>query len=258
MRYLPIGISTKDKKFLVLGGGYMAYLSIKRIIDTLGTIYVISDEFTNDIYNLEKENPDKIKLKKEELNEDFIFMGYDFVIIATNNFELNNIFEDRANSRNMLYERCDILSDSSISIYRNINHGPISVSISDYKINPTISNILYKDLEKFLSRYSIKKIEVLNSIRSELVRKNSQNIDDIIEKLYYEEKINLDTFLSKVKEYKIEDLKDSDDLIESIYKNSFDSLEKSPSSSDIENNLEILDNRHLTMIDKSEEQDETK
>lgn len=240
MRYLPIGISTKDKKFLILGGGYIAYLSLQRIIDTNATIYIISDEFTNDIYNLEKENPEKIKLKKEDLNVDFKFMGYDFVIIATNNFELNNAFENRAKSRGMLYERCDILGDSTISIYRSITHGPISVSISDYKINPTISNILYKDLKKFLNRYSIKKIEILNDIRSELVRKNSKNIDDIIEKLYYEEKINLDTFLAKVKEYKVEDIEDSEDLIESIFKNAYDSLEKTPTSSDIENNLEIL------------------
>ena len=51
-----------------------------------------------------------------------------------------------------------------------------------------------------------------------MVRKNSQNIDEIIRRLYESETINLSTFLEEMPEYKIEDLKSSEDLINHIEK----------------------------------------
>lgn len=116
----------------------------------------------------------------------------------------------------MVYQRFDILSKSLMSINKSIERGPLTFSLNSSRINPTVTDIIFEDLEKFSEKYSLEKINILNEIRSELVRKNSQNIDEIIRRLYESETINLSTFLEEMHDYKIEDLKSSENLINSI------------------------------------------
>ena len=211
MRYLPVSLDTYEKKFLILGGGFLALSALKSIIDTEAEIYMIADSFTKDI------------VKK---SEEFIFMGYDYILIATENFELNEALEKRAHSRNMIYERFDILSKSLISINKSLERGPLTFSLNSSRINPTITDIIFEDLEDFSKSYNLEKLNILSEIRSELVRKNSQNIDEIIRNLYESETINLSTFLETMPKYKIEDLKSSEKLLNQIEKGDEINLEK--------------------------------
>ena len=118
----------------------------------------------------------------------------------------------------MIYQRFDILSKSLISINKSIERGPITFSVNSSRLNPTVTDIIFEDLEKFTENYNLEKLNILNEIRSELVRKNSQNIDEIIRRLYESETINLSTFLEEMPDYKIEDLESSEDLINHIEK----------------------------------------
>ncbi|MET3617337.1 precorrin-2 dehydrogenase/sirohydrochlorin ferrochelatase [Peptoniphilus olsenii] len=218
MRYLPVGLDTAHKNILIFGGGFLALSALNSVINTDAEIYMIAEKFGGEILEKEKSSEGKIKLKEIEIPTDFQFMGYDIVIIATENFELNEALENRASSRNMLYERYDIFSKSNMSINRSITQGPLTFSINDSRLNPTLTDIIYEDLEKFAKNYNIEKLEILSDIRSELVRKNSQNIDEIIRKLYNEEVINLSTFLDRMDEYRVEDIDTSKNLIEHITK----------------------------------------
>ena len=150
----------------------------------------------------------------------------------------------------MLYQRFDILSKSLMSINKSIERGPLTFSLNSSKINPTITDIIFEDLEKFSESYSIEKINILNEIRSELVRKNSQNIDEIIRRLYESETINLSTFLDKMPGYKIEDLKSSEDLIDSIEKGKEIKTEKESTMEDDQIIKKNLDDAKNTSRDK--------
>lgn len=232
MRYLPVSLDTYEKKFLILGGGFLALSALKSIIDTEAEIYMIADSFTKDIVKKSEESNGKIKLKEHELTEDFIFMGYDYILIATENFELNEALEKRAHSRNMIYERFDILSKSLISINKSLERGPLTFSLNSSRINPTITDIIFEDLEDFSKSYNLEKLNILSEIRSELIRKNSQNIDEIIRNLYESETINLSTFLETMPKYKIEDLKSSEKLLNQIEKGDEINLEKESTLND--------------------------
>lgn len=250
MRYLPVSLDTLDKKILILGGGYLAYSALKSVIDSEAEIYMIGDSFTTNIVNIAEKSDGKIKLKEHEVDKDFMFMGYDYVLIATEDFEVNEAIEKRASSRKMLYQRFDILSKSLMSINKSIERGPLTFSLNSSKINPTITDIIFEDLEKFSENYSIEKINILNEIRSELVRKNSQNIDEIIRRLYESETINLSTFLDKMPGYKIEDLKSSEDLIDSIEKGKEIKTEKESTMEDDQIIKKNLDDAKNTSRDK--------
>ena len=99
MRYLPVSLDTLDKKILILGGGYLAYSALKSVIDSEAEIYMIGDSFIKNIVNIAENSNEKIKLKEHQVDKDFMFMGYDYVLIATEDFEINEALEKRALSR---------------------------------------------------------------------------------------------------------------------------------------------------------------
>ncbi len=204
MRYLPVSYDTKGKNALVLGGGLLALSKIEQLIKTEFKIYVIADSFVERIIQLEQQYPDRFFTKEEELTKDFIFFSYDYLIIATNDFELNSAFEKRAQKSKILYQRCDIFSNSNLLLNNIVSKNSITLGFQDFKLNPTLTNIIKEDLEKFLANYNEEKINILNNIRSELVRKNVPDIDEIIKKLYYEEKITMEMFLKDLKDEKFE------------------------------------------------------
>ncbi|MDO5041259.1 MAG: NAD(P)-dependent oxidoreductase [Peptoniphilus sp.] len=212
MRYLPVSYDTKGKNVLVLGGGLLALSKIEQLIKTEFKIYVIADSFVDRIVQLEQEYPDRFFTKEEQLTKNFIFFSYDYLIIATNDFDLNSAFEERAKKSNILYQRCDIFSNSNLLLNNVVSKNSITLGFQDFKLNPTLTNIIKADLEKFLDNYNEEKINILNNIRSELVRKNVPDIDDIIKKLYYEEKITMEMFLKDLKEEKFE--KDHSNIID--------------------------------------------
>lgn len=245
MRYLPVSLDTFEKKILILGGGFLALSALKSVIDTEAEIYMIADSFTKDIVKKSEESDGKIKLKEHEIEKDFKFMGFDYVLIATEDFELNEALEKRASARNMIYQRFDIFSKSLMSINKSVERGPLTFSLNSSRLNPTITDIIFEDLKKFSQKYNLEKLNILSEIRSELVRKNSQNIDEIISKLYESETINLSTFLEEMPEYKIEDLKSSEDLLNHIEKGSEINLERESSLEDdqiIKKNLDDAKN----------------
>ena len=216
MRYLPVSLDTRYKNILVLGGGYMAYSAIKTLAKTEATIYVIADIINDDIKKLaDNYEEGRFKLKEEELTENFVFMGYDYVIIATENFQINQAMEKRAIDRKMIYQRCDILSSSTIVLSKVLEHGSISVGVSNSKLNPVVTD----EIEKLLDTYSLDKLNILNSIRSELIRKNTKDIDDIIEGLYKEDDKTLDTLYKNIKDFKIDDKKSIDEILNAIKTN---------------------------------------
>ncbi|WBW49593.1 hypothetical protein O6R05_06240 [Peptoniphilus equinus] len=198
MRYLPISLDTKERNALVLGGGLLAFGRIKDLLATDYQVYAINESFVEDIKKLD-DNP-QLHLKELVLDDSFEFFGYDFLVIATSNFELNNTLEDKAMKKNLLYERCDVTHDSTARMNTVVKNDVLSVALLDNTTNPVITKIIEKDVKELLDSYDAEKITILNAIRGELLRKNAPNIDATIEKLYYEEKITAKDFYHELTE----------------------------------------------------------
>ncbi|MDO5713020.1 MAG: bifunctional precorrin-2 dehydrogenase/sirohydrochlorin ferrochelatase [Tissierellia bacterium] len=205
MKYFPISVDTEDKKILILGGGKVATRKVKTLLDTKFEIYVIGATFEEELLELSKDYPERVKLKGSFVNRDFVFMGYDYVIIATNDTHLNDHLEETAIQRSIPYVRCDHRSKSSFIMNKVLTQGDITVSISAGGNNPTVAELVAKDLELTLSRINPDKIKILNQIREALVRKNTPNVKEIIEDLYYKEIFTLNTYLEELHEDKTGD-----------------------------------------------------
>lgn len=196
MRYIPVSLDTKDKNILVLGGGVLVLESIKKLLLTeLNAIYIIAPEILPEITKLEEENPERIKIKVMDIDENFRFFGYDFVIIGTYNLNLNNALEERAKNSNLMYQRLDIKSESTFVIDDFYNVGDISLSVSRTSNLPEIEEEFSKDLKDLASSYNEDKINILKQIRTNLIRKNAMDIDKTIAKLYRDDTVNLREYL---------------------------------------------------------------
>lgn len=196
MRYIPVSLDTKDKNVLVLGGGVLVLESIKKLLLTeLNAIYIIAPEILPEITKLEEENPERIKIKIMDIDENFRFFGYDFVIIGTYNLNLNNALEERAKNSNLMYQRLDIKSESTFVIDDFYNVGDISLSVSRTSNLPEIEEEFSKDLKDLASSYNEDKINILKQIRTNLIRKNAMGIDKTIAKLYRDDTVNLREYL---------------------------------------------------------------
>lgn len=196
MRYIPVSLDTKDKNILVLGGGVLVLESIKKLLLTeANAIYIIASEILPEITKLEEENPERIKIKVMDIDENFRFFGYDFVIIGTYNLNLNNALEERAKNSHFMYQRLDIKSESTFVIDDFYNVGDISLSVSKTSNLPEIEEEFSKDLKDLASSYNEDKINILKQIRTNLIRKNAMDIDKTIAKLYRDDTVNLREYL---------------------------------------------------------------
>ncbi len=212
MRYIPVSLDTKDKNVLVLGGGVLVLETIKKLLLTeVHAIYIIASEILPDITKLEEENPERIKIKIMDIDENFRFFGYDMVIIGTYNLNLNNALENRALNSNLAYQRLDIKSESSFIIDDFYNVGDISLSVSRTSSLPEIEEEFSKDLKDLVSDYNEDKINLLKQIRTNLIRKNAKDIEKTIEKLYKDDTVNLREYLNSDIEEQ-EEIKEEKDL----------------------------------------------
>ncbi|WP_311561991.1 NAD(P)-dependent oxidoreductase [Peptoniphilus duerdenii] len=213
MRYIPVSLDTKDKNVLVLGGGVLVLETIKKLLLTeVHAIYIIASEILPDITKLEEENPERIKIKVMDIDENFRFFGYDMVIIGTYNLNLNNALENRALNSNLAYQRLDIKSESSFIIDDFYNVGDISLSVSRTSSLPEIEEEFSKDLKDLVSDYNEDKINLLKQIRTNLIRKNAKDIEKTIEKLYKDDTVNLREYLNSDIEEEQEEIKEEKDL----------------------------------------------
>ncbi len=183
MKFFPISIDTSDKTVLVLGGGYLATSKIKTLLDSEFKIYCISDDFTEELLKLKEENPERLLLKGRVITEDFVFFGYDYCVLATNDSKVNKALAQRARRSKIPFYRADNIGDSTFKFNDIVEEGGLSVSVLSEGISNPVMKQITTDIKNVLFKYDIEKLRLLNDIRSTLVLRNNPNVDEEIEKL---------------------------------------------------------------------------
>lgn len=236
MRYLPVSIDTKGKNFLVIGAGDTAYEKVLRLMDSDGKIYIIGEEIIPELKELQIDNPDRIFIKEQRINKSFVFFAYDYVIIATDDLELNDVLELRARKSGISYMRCDGEYGSTFLIGDYVTNGDITVALYNELNNPPVEQKIADDLQELIDSYNMDKFKILSEIRKTLLRRNSPNVDAVIRELYDREKLSVDMYLRDLNakaptdtDYAlVEDIVKENIKLEDVKKNGENSEEVSP------------------------------
>lgn len=205
MKYYPISIDSTDKKVLVLGGGQVASRKIKSLLRGEFEIYVLAEDFSQDLVDLVRLYPHRLHLKGQYLKEDFVFMGYDLLVIATSDPDLNQAMEDYAKTKKILYVRCDKRGDSSFIMEKIVQRGPIHGTISSDGLSPTLTKLIGQEVQDFLEGYDLEKLDLLTQVRDQLKDLDPQDRSQIIKDLYQKDKDAVKKYLEEKNEDQIRD-----------------------------------------------------
>ena len=205
MRYYPVGIDTKDKKILVIGGGRASYLKIKQLVYTWACVTVISKEFCEEIIELKKVFSKNLILQTKviEINNIDIETEYNLVIICTDSKELNLEIYNYFRERNVLSMMANNRENSDFITMATMEKEHTIVSVSTEGRSPTASKLMLSEIEKVLNDEFMEKINLLCEIRELLLNeknKSKENISSIMESLILYDNKDLITKINIMKE----------------------------------------------------------
>lgn len=196
MRYFPIQIDTKNKKLLVIGGGKIAERKLKSFLGSEVDITVMSEGLTLGIIELEKEG--KIKVIREKAQETLQLDDVDFLIIATDDKDLNTKLCTKAKSANILVLDASHGDDSSFHMSRIIHKNKAVITIATEGDVPALSEILAENIASVVEQMDAEKIELISKIRKKLVLQENKNIKEITKSLYFKPVNEIEYFLNSL------------------------------------------------------------
>lgn len=196
MRYFPIQIDTKNKKLLVIGGGKIAERKLKSFLGSEVDITVMSEGLTLGIIELEKEG--RIKVIREKAQETLQLDDVDFLIIATDDKDLNTKLCTKAKSANILVLDASHGDDSSFHMSRIIHKNKAVITIATEGDVPALSEILAENIASVVEQMDAEKIELISKIRKKLVLQENKNIKEITKSLYFKPVNEIEYFLNSL------------------------------------------------------------
>ena len=186
MKYYPVFLDMKDRKVLVVGGGFVALQKIKTLLDSGAIVKVITKELiAEDI----KELP--VSLEIREYNENDM-IGVSIVIAATNSHEVNTKIFEHSKKYNVLLNAVDDKYNCDFILGAIVNKGDITVTISTAGKSPIVAkkirdkvnemlNINYENLLEVYGNFRARAYQELNEeARKEFFHFLEEKFDEIL------------------------------------------------------------------------------
>lgn len=202
--YLPLFISLKNKKILVIGGGKVAERKIKKLIKYSSQIKIVSDDITVGLKKLVDKGliEWRKKIFQEKDLEDSIFL----VITATDKKDLNDYIQRLCEDKNILVN--NVSERGRVIFPAVVDEGDISIAISTSGSVPYLAKILKIKIREIIRPYS-KLIKIIKPFRSSLLtdNNNSSYNKKLLKKIFSSshQMLNSEEELDLIKE-KVEDI----------------------------------------------------
>lgn len=186
MKYYPVFLDMKDRKVLVVGGGFVALQKIKTLLDSGAIVKVITKEL---IAKEIKELP--VSLEIREYNENDM-IGVSIVIAATNSHEVNTKIFEHSKKYNVLLNAVDDKDNCDFILGAIVNKGDITVTISTAGKSPIVAkkirdkvnemlNINYENLLEVYGNFRARAYQELNEeARKEFFHFLEEKFDEIL------------------------------------------------------------------------------
>ncbi len=142
----------------------------------------------NTVYQLKRPRQFEVAFKEMEIDEDFRFFAYDYLILATDDVTLNHRLAKRAKLSSVPVLSLSKSDESDFHLLANTYKGPLTVSIQTS--NPSLSRFIKRDVEKMVDGYSEEKLKIMNNVRRRLVEEKSSYISELMEELWEKEEIS--------------------------------------------------------------------
>jgi precorrin-2 dehydrogenase/sirohydrochlorin ferrochelatase len=184
MEYLPIILNIKDKKFLVVGGGNIAFEKINRLTKFTHNITIVSPNIKNELYDLIQ------KYNLEYIKSEYVYGmldNFDIVIVAADNLKLQKSIYHEAKSKGKLCNSVDMAEYSDFIFPSIVKKGNFLLSFSTSGTSPALAKYLRKFFEEIIPDEIEKFLEEMETLRNQLPKgKERQELMDKLAKEFVE------------------------------------------------------------------------
>lgn len=184
--FYPIMINLTGKKVLIVGGGRVAYRKAKKILEFGGDLTILSPEFLGEFKELKKIYKDKLNFIQDIYDEKYIEDNF-LVIGSTTSRQVNKKIGEDCKDLNILVNLVDSKDESDFITTSIINNDNLTISISTMGSFPYLCKKIRKDMEKNYGKYDKEYIDILEKLRSFILKKNPDNMREEMEEV-----LNLD------------------------------------------------------------------
>ncbi|MCK4441976.1 MAG: bifunctional precorrin-2 dehydrogenase/sirohydrochlorin ferrochelatase [Sulfurovaceae bacterium] len=147
MSFFPSYLNLKNKKVLLIGGGYIALEKLEKLIDFTINITVITKEILPDFLEFAQKYNIVIEQKSYKKGD---IDGFDIVIVATNIIDLHKeIYKESRNSR-VLVNSVDDTAYCDFIFPSYIKKGDLTISISTSGASPAMAKRVRLYIEKLI------------------------------------------------------------------------------------------------------------
>lgn len=186
MKTYPIMLNLNNKRVLIVGGGYVATRKLKNLIGKGAKITVISPEFTERILELHSKN--LIEIDERYLTIDMVeyVKSFFMVIFATDDYELQDRYEELLTDSNLLFVRTDKRDASRFITPTVMEIDNITIATSTQGLSPLYNKYIHEQIKEKIDLQEIaNKMEMYSEVR-EMLKIRYEDIEDrklILEKI---------------------------------------------------------------------------
>lgn len=145
MSFFPAYFNLKNKKILLVGGGYIALEKLEKLVDFTENIDVISKEVSEDFLSFAHKHNISIEKRSYQVGD---ILSYDVVIVATNTVTLHKAIYEESRATRILVNSVDDTAYCDFIFPSYIKKGDLTISISTSGSSPAMAKRLRAYIEQ--------------------------------------------------------------------------------------------------------------
>jgi len=147
MSFFPAYFNLKNRKILLIGGGYIALEKLEKLVDFTKEITVISKEISSNFQDFASLHEITIEKRAYEIGD---ILTYDIVIVATDTVTLHKSIYEESRSTRVLVNSVDDTAYCDFIFPSYVKKGDLTISVSTSGTSPAMAKRLRIYLEKLI------------------------------------------------------------------------------------------------------------
>ena len=165
MGYYPIFLEVGDQPVLLVGGGHVALEKIGRLVDSGAAVTVVAPDLIPEVRAFVDAGRARWIARPFEPGDT---AGFELVMVATDDGEVNRTVADEARSRGILVNAADDVANCDFILGSLVRKGDLQITAATGGGSPAMARWLRERLEEFLSDDVEALADLLATVRREV------------------------------------------------------------------------------------------
>ncbi len=162
MGYYPIFVEMRGRRVILVGGGHVALEKIGKLVDSEADVTVVAPERIPQVQAFIDQGRARLLDRTYQSGD---VEGYDLVMVATDDGEVNRFVADEARARKIWVNAADDVDNCDFILPSLASRGKIAIASSTGGSSPALARWLRERMEDFLSEEVVALADLLAEVR---------------------------------------------------------------------------------------------